>query len=136
MHEQKQWYSWVKKVHEEEEEHGESESKKVKLESLLFNRHQKELARHQRDMKSRESKKQQEEFLDKVYTERLSEVSEEEQGDWDPIKDIYIDLVIFFLILEDDSPSKEVDDMPEMIEDVHKSAPTSDGKTLSKSAKK
>jgi hypothetical protein len=43
MHQQKQWYSWVKKAQEEEEKHGETESKKVKLESLLFRRHQKEV---------------------------------------------------------------------------------------------
>jgi hypothetical protein len=41
MHEWKQWYSLVKKFQEEEEKHGETESKKVKLESLLFKRHQK-----------------------------------------------------------------------------------------------
>lgn len=79
IHEQKQWYDWVKKSQEEEEKHGASESKKVKLESLLFKRHQKEIARHQREMKHREDKKRQEEYLDEAYTQRLSEMSEEKR---------------------------------------------------------
>lgn len=143
MHQQKQWYGWVKRAQEEEERNGETESKKVKLESLLFRRHQKEIARHQRDMRSKEDKKRQEEFLDQVYTQRLSEMSEDEQDEWDPIQDVYgyekdnyIDLIKFFLMLEDDEHSGEDDDMPELVEATDAASSTPSDKFLSKSAKK
>jgi hypothetical protein len=144
MHQQKQWYTWVKKAQEEEEKHGETESKKVKLESLLFRRHQKEIARHQRDMRSRENKRRQEEFLDQIYAQRLSEMSEEEQDEWDPIQDVYgyekdnyIDLIKFFLMLEDEELSGDDDDMPELVEVTDAaSSPVTGDKVLSKSAKK
>lgn len=42
MHQQQQWYDWVKKAQEEEEEHGEIEGKKVKMEAMLFKGPQKE----------------------------------------------------------------------------------------------
>jgi hypothetical protein len=143
MHQQKQWYAWVKKAQEEEEKHGETESKKVKLESLLFRRHQKEIARHQRDIRSRESKRRQEEFLDQVYTQRLSEMSEEEQDEWDPIQDVYgyekdnyIDLIKFFLMLEDEEHSGEDDDIPDLVEATDAASSATGDKVLSKSAKK
>jgi hypothetical protein len=143
MHQQKQWYDWVKKAQEDEEKHGESESKKVKLESLLFRRHQKEIARHQRDMKAKEDEKRQEKYLNQVYTQRLSEMSEEEQDEWDPIQDVYgyekgnyIDLIKYFLMLEDDAHSEEGDDMLELVESIEASSLTPGDKVLSKSAKK
>jgi hypothetical protein len=143
MYQQKQWYDWVKKAQDEEEKYGDTESKKVKLESLLFRRHQKEIARHQREMKSKENKKRQEEFLDQIYHQRLSEMSEEEQDGWDPIQDVYgyekdnyIDLIHFFLMLEDEEQSSKDDDMPELVQVDGASASTSTEKVLSKSAKK
>jgi hypothetical protein len=143
MHQQKQWYDWVKKAQDDEEKNGETESKKVKLESLLFRRHQKEITRHQREMKAKENKKRQEEYLNQVYTQRLSEMSEDEQDEWDPIQDVYgyekdnyVDLIKFFLMLEDEDQSSEDDTMPELVEADGASASTSRDKTLSKSAKK
>jgi hypothetical protein len=143
MHEQEQWYDWVKKAHEEEEKHSETESKKVKLESLLFKRHLNEVTRYQREVKSREAKKQQEEFLEQAYIQRVSEMSEKEQDEWDPIQDVYgyeryqyVDLIKFFLMLEDRERLNNDSDMPELAKDVDHSTPAPDGKALSKSAKK
>ncbi|KAF1357170.1 hypothetical protein EJ07DRAFT_25683, partial [Lizonia empirigonia] len=109
MYEQKQWFDWVKQTQEQEEQQGETESRKVKLESLLFQRHQKELKRQQREMRVREDQKQQEQYLDETYKQRLSDMSEQEQDDWDPIKDVYgyerdnyIELIKYFLMLQDD----------------------------------
>jgi hypothetical protein len=143
MHQQKQWYDWVKQAQEDEEKHSETESRKVKLEALLFRRHQKAIARHQREVKSKENKKRQEEFLNQVYTERLSEMSEGEQDEWDPIQDVYgyekdnyVDLIKFFLMLEDQEQSNEDDTMPELAEAIDASTSTSATKAMSKSAKK
>jgi hypothetical protein len=143
MHQQKQWYDWVKKAQEEEEKHAETESKKVKLESLLFRRHQKEIARHQRVMKSKEDKKRQEKYLDEVYTQRLSEMSEEEQDDWDPIQDVYgyekdnyIELIKFFLMLEQKERYGEESGFPDLAEATEGAPSSAGGKALSKSAKK
>jgi hypothetical protein len=141
MHQQKQWYDWVKKAQEEEEKHGETESKKVKLESLLFRRHRKEITRHQRETRLKEQKKRDEEFLEQVHVQRLSDMSEEDQDKWDPIQDVYgyekdnyIDLIKFFLMLEDNEQSGK--DKPEIAnpEDPPASIPAE--KPLSKSAKK
>lgn len=143
MHQQKQWYGWVKKAQDEEEKNGESESNKVKLESLLFKRHQKELARHQREMRAREDKKRQDEYLNQVYEQRLSDMSEEEQDDWDPVQDVhgyekdnYIDLIKFFLMIEDGAQSSE--EASQSASTEHDDTPVSAtaGKALSKSAKK
>jgi hypothetical protein len=143
MHQQKQWYDWVKKAQEEEEKHGETESKKVKLESLLFRRHQKEIVRHQRETRLKEDKKREEEFLEQVHAQRLSDMSEEEQDEWDPIQDVYgyekdnyIDLIKFFLMLADDEHLGEDKIMPELVEGENPQASTSPDKALSKSAKK
>jgi hypothetical protein len=143
MHQQKQWYDWVKKAQDDEEKNGETEGKKVKLESLLFRRHQKEITRHQREMKAKENRKRQEEYLNQVYTQRLSEMSEDEQDEWDPIQDVYgyekdnyVDLIKFFLMLEDQDQYNEDDATPELVEPDGGPALTSADKTLSKSAKK
>jgi hypothetical protein len=143
MHQQKQWYDWVKKAQEEEEKHGETESKKVKLESLLFRRHQKEIVRHQRETRLKEDKKREEEFLEHIHAQRLSDMSEEEQDRWDPIQDVYgyekdnyIDLIKFFLMLKDDEQSGKDENMPGLVDagDAQTSGPAE--QTLSKSAKK
>lgn len=143
MHQQKQWYDWVKKAQDEEEQNGETESKKVKLESMLFKRHQKELARHQHGMKSKEDKKRQDEYLNEVYQQRLSDMSEEEQDDWDPVQDVYgyekdnyIDLIKFFLMMEDDAHSDEEERLPALVENDGTPGSATADKALSKSAKK
>jgi hypothetical protein len=143
MHQQKQWYDWVKKAQEEEEKHGETESKKVKLESLLFRRHQKEITRHQRETRLKEDKQREEEFLEQVHAQRLSDMSEEEQDEWDPIQDVYgyekdnyIELIKFFLMLEDEEHSGNDETLSELLEAGIAQSPTSADKVLSKSAKK
>jgi hypothetical protein len=143
MYEQKQWFGWIKQCQEKEEKEAENESKKVKLESLLFRRHQKEIDRHQREMKSKEDKKRQERYLEETYTQRLSEMSEEEQDGWDPIQDVYgyerdnyVDLIKFFLMFDD---QEEIDDSsadPRTVQVDGLSESKSPEKALSKSAKK
>ncbi|KAH8724249.1 hypothetical protein GQ44DRAFT_283547 [Phaeosphaeriaceae sp. PMI808] len=134
VHKHKQWYEWVKKAQDEEENHGETEAKKVKVESLLFKRHQKEVTRHQHQRRVKENMKQQ---------ERLSEMSQDEQDEWDPIQDVYgyekenyVDLIKFFLMVKDDKQVNE-DDMASLkIDESSTSAPIPRGKALPKSAKK
>ncbi|KAJ4369485.1 hypothetical protein N0V86_009320 [Didymella sp. IMI 355093] len=146
MYEQKQWFNWVKETQAKEEKEGETESRKVKLESLLFQRHQKELKRQQREMQAREAQKQQEQYLDETYKQRLSDMSEEEQDDWDPIKDVYgyerdnyVELIKYFLMLKDQEPNDATEDAPTefdvpRVDDA--SASAAPAKALSKSAKK
>jgi hypothetical protein len=147
MYEQKQWFDWVKNCQEQEAKQEENESKKVKLESLLFQRHRKEIQRHQREMKAKEDEKRQEQFLDHTYHQRLSEMSEDEQDDWDPIKDVYgherdsyVDLIKYFLMLKDQAQSDVA--APETVTTEAEPAPIvsmetkSPEKALSKSAKK
>jgi hypothetical protein len=147
MYEQKQWFDWVKDCQEQEEKQRENESKKVKLESLLFQRHQKEIQRHQREMKAKEDEKRQEQFLDQTYQQRLSEMSEEEQDDWDPIKDVYgherdsyVDLIQYFLMLKDqvhsDASTGEATTTEIDSNRVKSPGTKSPEKPLSKSAKK
>lgn len=146
MYEQKQWFDWVKQTQIKEEKEGESESKKVKLEALLFQRHQKEIKRQQRDLREREAQKQQERYLDDTYKQRLTDMSEEEQDDWDPIKDVYgyerdnyVELIKYFLMLKEPEPSSAFEDpSPEPnIPPVNgTSESVAPAKPLSKSAKK
>ncbi|KAF1830577.1 hypothetical protein BDW02DRAFT_558680 [Decorospora gaudefroyi] len=143
MYEKKQWFNWIKQCQEKEDREAENESKKVKLESLLFKRHQKEVARHQREMRSKEDKKRQEQFLNEVYTQRLSEMSEEEQEEWDPIHDVYgyerdnyVDLIRFFLMLEDEEQIDESPVAPDASQPEGSSEVNPIEKAVSKSAKK
>jgi hypothetical protein len=86
--------------------------------------------------RSREDGKRQEQCLNKVYTQRLSEMSEQEQDEWDPIQDVYgyekenyVDLIKFFLMLDHQEQTEE--------SPVEEKTPQVDaGKSLSKSAKK
>ncbi|KAF1961597.1 hypothetical protein CC80DRAFT_462884 [Byssothecium circinans] len=143
MYEQKEWLDWVKHCQEEEESQRENESKKVKLESLLFKRHQKEIEGHHRAMKAKENKKREEKYLQQAYQQRLSEMSDEEREEWDPMQDVfgyerdnYVDLLKFFLMLkdQDDSASEETES-PSSNKDSE-GATKEPEKTLSKSAKK
>ncbi|XPS80532.1 hypothetical protein M3J09_012484 [Ascochyta lentis] len=147
MYEQKQWFDWVKETQEQEEKQGETESRKVKLESLLFQRHQKELKRQQLRMRAKEDQKQQEQYLDETYKQRLSDMSEEEQDDWDPIKDVYgyerdnyVELIKYFLMLQDNEPVDAIEDTPAKADSTPQaeaaSGTTGSAKALSKSAKK
>ncbi|KAJ8107718.1 hypothetical protein OPT61_g8673 [Boeremia exigua] len=146
MYEQKQWFDWIKETQIKEEKEGETESKKVKLEALLFQRHQKEIKRQQRAMRAKETEKQQEQYLDETYKQRLSDMSEEDQDDWDPIRDVYgyerdnyVELIKYFLMLKESEPSSGFEepttegDVPQAEDAPASAAPT---KALSKSAKK
>ncbi|KAJ4983302.1 hypothetical protein SVAN01_11183 [Stagonosporopsis vannaccii] len=143
MYEQKQWFAWVKETQIKEEKAGETESKKVKLEALLFQRYQKEIKRQQRELQAKEAQKQQEEYLDDTYKQRLTNLSEEEHDDWDPIKDVhgyerdnYVELIKYFLMLKEPEPgSASEDPSPEAGVEIapESAAPV---KPLSKSAKK
>jgi len=142
MYEQKQWFGWIKQCQEKEAEEAESEGRKVKLESLLFKRHQKEIDRHQRERNSKENKKRQEQYLNKMYAKSLAQMSKEEQEEWDPIQDVYgyekdnyIELIKFFLMLN----VQEHDELPVQAEPSQLDGPANSKpaeKALSKSAKK
>jgi hypothetical protein len=141
MYEQKEWYTWIKHCQEKEDKEAENESKKVKLESLLFKRHQKEIDRHKRQMRSREDRKRQEQYLNAVCVQRLSEMSEGEQDEWDPIQDVYsyekdnyVDLIKFFLTLDVQDQIKESPADDKTTQGSSSSKPA--GKILSKSARK
>jgi hypothetical protein len=60
------------------------------------------------EAKAKEAKKREEQFLEETYTQRLSEMSEEDQDDWDPVQDVfgyerdnYVDIIKFFLMIKD-----------------------------------
>ena len=108
LYKQQKWFKWVRQCQDNEESRRENESRKVRLEAQLFKRHQKEIEQHQRAMKAREEQKQQEAFLDEAYSHKLSEMTEDEQDEWDPVRDVaedersnYIDLIKYFLMLKD-----------------------------------
>jgi hypothetical protein len=144
MYQQQKWFDWVKQCHAEEEANRENESRKVKLEALLFKRHQKEIQRHQHELKAKEAKKREEQFLEETYTQRLSEMSEEDQDEWDPVQDVfgyerdnYVDLIKFFLMIND----QDIQDAQEGTSDglavtIAAVEPEPSDKPLSKSAKK
>ncbi|KAL1603395.1 hypothetical protein SLS59_004492 [Nothophoma quercina] len=149
MYEQKQWFNWVKETQAKEEKEGETESKKVKLESLLFQRHQKEIKRQQREAQAKEAQKLQQQYLDETYKQRLSDMSEEEEDSWDPIKDVYgyerdnyVELIKYFLMLKDNTDNEAngaTEDAASELENLQldgASESTAPAKALSKSAKK
>jgi len=146
MYKEQQWLSWVQKCQIDEEKKRENESKKVKLEAMLFKRHQKEMEKHHRIIQQKEQKKQEEAFLDEVYQKRLAEMSEEEKDGWDPVQDVfederdnYLDLIRFFLMVKDQvivepkegSEGSETPATPKKPSEAQEPA-----KPLSKSAKK
>jgi hypothetical protein len=143
VYEEREWHDWVKNCQQDEEDQRAKESEKVKLEGLLFKRHQRELQRQQREMKAKDDKEREEYYLQQVYEQRLSEMSEEEQDDWDPVQDVYgferdnyVDLINFFLMVRDPNPEEETtgDAGPAPKNDAADPKPA--GKPLSKSAKK
>ncbi|KAI4669806.1 uncharacterized protein J4E79_000084 [Alternaria viburni] len=112
VHEEQRWHHWVRECQEKEEEQAQSEAKKVKLEFQLFKRYEKELDRRQRDMRSREIKRREEQYLNQVYAERAQTMSREEEEEWeeqwDPIQDIYgyergryVELINMFLMISE-----------------------------------
>ncbi|KAL1606580.1 hypothetical protein SLS60_003985 [Paraconiothyrium brasiliense] len=144
VHKKKEWLGWVKSRQEEEESQRENESKKIKLEALLLKRHEKDLQRQQREIAAKEDKKREEEYLHGAFEQRLSEMSEKEQDDWDPVQDIfgyeranYVDLIKLFLMRQDhgSSTAAKEDSDPAAAIGPSTSEPDKE-KPLSKSAKK
>ncbi|KAF2180722.1 hypothetical protein K469DRAFT_692577 [Zopfia rhizophila CBS 207.26] len=140
---QKKWLKWVQQCQEDEEEQRENESRKVKLEALLFKRHRKEIDRHQREVQAKEERKRQEEFLEEAYNRRLSEMSEEDEDEWDPVQDVfgyerdnYVDLIKYFLMLKDQDESESSNGEAESVENNDATASKEPEKPVSKSAKK
>ncbi|KAF2197150.1 hypothetical protein GQ43DRAFT_484368 [Delitschia confertaspora ATCC 74209] len=116
MYKNKEWLQWVRKCQEDEEQRRANESQKVKLEALLFKRHQREVERHKRQVQRKEEQKRQEAFLEEVYHQRLLEMSEEAQDSWDPVQDVYederenyVDLINYFLMLKDQGDTGPTD---------------------------
>lgn len=101
LYEQQKWFKWVRERQDEEEETRENESKRVKKEALLFKRHMKTVNARLEKKRRLEEKKNQEEYLDQAYEERLRQASEgEAEIEFDPIEDTiederedYVDLM-------------------------------------------
>ncbi|KAH7142034.1 hypothetical protein EDB81DRAFT_948268 [Dactylonectria macrodidyma] len=119
LYQKEQWFSWVRKIQDEEEARSEKEQKKVKLEAALFKRHWKQLQARLQQKREKEEKKRQDAYLEDAFQERMAMSAEESEDDetWDPIEDMarddrdrYIDLIKHFLWMggleaEEDSPT-------------------------------
>jgi hypothetical protein len=91
LYKHEQWFNWVRECQTEEEENREKEQKKVKMEAALFKRHWKAAQQRLKDFKTKEDKKRQDAYLEKVYKERLAEQEAEDDSDdmdWDLIDDV------------------------------------------------
>jgi hypothetical protein len=104
LYKKKQWFEWVRERQDTEEAQREKESKKVKLEAALFKRNIKELETRMRELRAREDAKNQDEFLDQVYKEKMAQGTVTDDEDWDPIDDVienergsFLDLIRLFL---------------------------------------
>ncbi|EEQ92317.2 uncharacterized protein BDCG_07437 [Blastomyces dermatitidis ER-3] len=109
LYKKRKWFQWTTKCQEEEEKMRENEKKKIKREAALFRRQVKEVDRRMRELRIKEQKKQQDDFLQKVYEERVAQDAES----WDPIEDVldnergtYISLIEHFLWLIDTHPEE------------------------------
>ncbi|KAK7433000.1 hypothetical protein QQZ08_000471 [Neonectria magnoliae] len=104
LYQKEQWFTWVRKIQDEEEANGEKEQKKVKQEAALFKRHWKQVEAQLELKRQKEEKKRQDAYLEDAYKERMSMADEEDDEGWDPIEDMvqhnrdrYIDLMKHFL---------------------------------------
>lgn len=138
LYRQKKWIGWVQK--RQEEDTHEAESRKIKLQAQLFKRHQKEVEKRQRELKAKESEKLQDACLEEAYAQRLSEMSDEAQDEWDPIQDvvedergIFVDLIKYFLMLQDED---EIESAGENNEATKSATPVANAPAMSKAAKK
>lgn len=145
LYKEKSWASWVKERQEEDENSQENESRKVKLEAQLFRRHQKEIARRQRELRKKEKQQLQDVVLEQAYAQKMSELSGEAQDEWDPIQDVVDDdqknykaLIEYFLMLKDDGDAMDVDPVEETPESAttEKEPAAPKSKSAKKRAKK
>jgi hypothetical protein len=141
LYKQRKWLEWVTKKQDDEESHRENESRKVKLEAQLFKRHQKEVERRQRELRAKEDRRLQDAILEEAYTQRLSEMSDEAQDQWDPIQDVveeekgvYVDLIKYFLMLKDQDESRPAQENEEVTKENTTHVDTTPA--MSKAAKK
>ncbi|OCK76507.1 hypothetical protein K432DRAFT_335574 [Lepidopterella palustris CBS 459.81] len=117
LYQQQKWFTWIRQCQDDEEARRETESKKNKLEGAMFRKYKKEVERNQREAKAREDRKRNEIFLDEIYNQTLSEMTEDGQDEWDPVQDVsqderasYIELIKYFLMLKDsDTPEESAD---------------------------
>lgn len=107
LYQNEQWFTWVRKVQENEETNREREQKKVKQEAALFRRHIKNLHSRLDLMRQKEEKMRQDVYLEEAYRERIAAEELEDDEAWDPVKDMehdrryrYIDLIKHFLWME------------------------------------
>ncbi|KKZ63042.1 hypothetical protein EMCG_02612 [[Emmonsia] crescens] len=119
LYKKRKWFQWTLKCQQEEDKTRENEKRKIKREAALFRRQMKEVDRRMRELRLKEQKKQQDDFLQRVYEERLAQDGES----WDPIEDVldnergtYINLIEHFLWLTEEHPeetAKGSDAVPE-----------------------
>ncbi|KAK2803520.1 hypothetical protein FQN50_006955 [Emmonsiellopsis sp. PD_5] len=109
LYKKRKWFQWTRKCQEEEEKIRDNEKRKIKREAALFRRQMKEVERRMRELRLKEEKRRQEDFLQKAYEERL----EHDAESWDPIEDVlenergnYIDLIEHFLWLKGEQPEE------------------------------
>ena len=88
MHENKQWFSWVRHLEDDEEKERDAEKKKLKQEAALFKSNWAEVQARQTRLKQKENENRQAEFLNKAWEERHSLNTESTDEDYDPIDDI------------------------------------------------
>lgn len=127
LYQKEQWFSWVRKIQEEEEAIGETEKKKVKLEAALFQRHWKQMQARLQLKRQKDEKKLQDAYLEDAFRERMAMSADELNDDetWDPIEDMaqdernrYVDLIEHFLWMgaweaEEDAPPTDPEGKPE-----------------------
>ncbi|KAK2771436.1 hypothetical protein FQN52_000501 [Onygenales sp. PD_12] len=109
LYKKRKWFQWTRKCQEEDEKVRDNEKRKIKREAALFRRQMKEVERRMRELRLREEKRRQEDFLQKAYEERL----EHDAESWDPIEDVlenergnYVDLIEHFLWLKGEQPEE------------------------------
>ena len=123
LHKKKVWLGWVQKQQDEEESHRETEKKKIRREAALRKRTLGLFKLRMKELRHKEDAKQQEEYLEQAYQERLI-VDEEEEANWDPIDDImdadrgsYADLINLFLMIQDEVSEEAMADVRNSEED-------------------
>lgn len=104
LYAKQKWFKWVRECQDEEEDHRENESKRIKREAVLFKRHWKEMELRTKALREIEERQRQEEYLDEAYNQTLSEKDEGDDLLWDPIEDAvdydrgnFVELIKHFL---------------------------------------
>ena len=113
VHKQQNWLQWIEECQEEEEKKRENAQKRVKKEAALFKRHWKELEARTQEKRRIENEKMEEEFLNKAYKERMTDLSDLDAAEWDPIEDTveveresYIEIMKRLLWLPSSTPQQ------------------------------